>query len=342
MSGCGRVKGTNKEATQLRALLKVVGVRTARDPKKIYERAIAKLHSEERGFACNRKHRTFTRLVEKCSTFRYPGLFNDYNSKTKDDDKTLLNIHRSNKRIRRGVKGRREYLKRLVQDMLKQTRSGRVKYTSDEKTALEVARGESSDCSELTRYAFARLRLAGFKPEVVLVENNREKALLVGGTSLAFHVMVAVQDPADVHNKIYIDLYNDGIVGEPQQKTFVAPRTLLSIYYQNKGIYFEELRDQLVMYIHNRSTHPGSSMFDRAALGIAKFFKDASEALALKHHSRAIHYNPTYAPALYSKAQLLWRTKKNLSEARILAARALKLMPSYQDAKRLFAIVSDD
>jgi hypothetical protein len=83
-------------------------------------------------------------------------------------------------------------------------------------------------------------------------------------------------------------------------------------------------------------------MWDRAALGIAKFFKGASEALALKHHNRAIRYDSTYAPAIYSKAFLLWSMSTKPREAQALAAQALRLMPSYRDAKKLLAIVSND
>jgi len=341
MSVCGRIKGATEEAMQLRALLKRVGIKVPKNSKKIYEKAIEKLHSDERNFVRRGKRRTFTNLVERCSSFRYPAIFNDYDREDKSDDSTLRDIHKSNRRMLKGVR-RQKHLRGLVEDMVRKTNDNRVLYSSSEATALETARGAPADCTELTRYAFARLKLAGFKPKLVFVENDEKETLLIGKTKTPFHILIAVKDPANAHKYFYIDLYNGGFVKEPKHKQFVSPRTLMSIYHHNKGIYYEEMREKFAEYIDLSSKNPRSSMLERAALALAKIFKEGSEALALKHHDRAIHYDPTYAPAFYSKAYFLWSIGKRLSEVRTLTARALKLMPAYKDAIRLQASIPAD
>lgn len=357
MGRSGEVRGVDKEARQLRALMRMVGVQVSRDPKKIYGTAIRLLHNEERAYARithggGRFNRAFTQLVTKYGTFRYPAIFNDYNRTTTSDNKTLLGIHAANRRILKNIRRRyshkgwrvrrREYLKGLVQDMMLRTAGNRVRYNSSEKTALETARGAKADCTELSRYAFARLRLAGFRPELVFVQNSGENTLLVGKTMLSLHVLVAVKDPANAREYFYIDLKNDGIVSEPQHKRFGSPRTLMSIYHQSKGIYYEELRDDLVTFIGHNRKGLDSSALGRMILGVTTFFRDASEALALQHYNRAIYHDSNSGPAFYSKAFLLWSTNKRLSEARVLAATALRFMPNYKDAKRLLVILMRD
>jgi len=361
---CGKAADIQGEAAKLRELLRMSGVKrrdidngvrrvdfhknhskpklvpmTRRNGKtengEIYAAAIDLLEKEEDRFAKSggKAKRPFTDLVSTCTNFRVPWLFNDFDKATRSDDRSLLAIVRKINSIRRSIKRFKPntynynltFLHRLVQWMEKAVhRKSRVFYES---TNLELMKGAPGDCTELTRFAYAVLRLAGFKPQFLLVTKH------AFSPRLQYHMAVGVAlNPKKPNDLIHVDLYHKDFLGSFHPGWAIAPKqTMLAVEEVTKGWHLSWIRNIFLKYdrTYKRSLYgalPG--LMARGMLYLVSAFM-------ISHYQRALEFDKYFPDAYYNMAGTLFRLGRRDTAVKKLNYTALKLRPSMQEALNL-------
>jgi hypothetical protein len=285
------------------------------EPNEIYGAAIRKLEEEEDRFVASggKSQRTFTDLVSTCSTFRVPWLFNDFDKATTLDDQTLFRIVRTIATIKKSITGLRlntySYNHALVTKLVTWMESSlkRVSLASAERTNLEMAAGKDGDCTELSRFAHAVLRLAGFKPEFLIITENAINP------NNPYHIAVGVPlDPGKRNELTQIDLYYK--------------------YFLKKGL------SHPGRIIASRQTMLAVGEITEARNISAKQTLIARTIARYKH---ALQFDEYYPDAYYNMARALYKHAHRIVSAKILNKRALELRPDMKEALQLKRIMDN-
>jgi hypothetical protein len=346
---CGKATGMQGEVAKLRELLRMSGVKKTRidrgvkrtnfksnfshpatvsgtrrngklEKGEVYAAAIKLLEKEEDRFVKSkgRSRRPFTDLVSSCTNFRVPWLFNDFNKATTSDDRSLLNIVRKIASIRRGIKNFKPntynynltFLHRLVRLMEKVVK--RRSYVPYESSNLELLKGAPGDCTELTRFAHAVLRLAGFKPEFILVTKH------AFSPQIRYHMAVGVPlDPKKPNKLTQVDLYHKGFLGYSHPEWVRATkRTMLAVEAVTSGFHWSALRN---------------TVLKRTGL-IARGMLYFVSTIMMLNYKRALQFDEYFPDAYYNMAGVLYKLGRRDAEVKKLNRKALELRPSMYDA----------
>ncbi len=327
--GCERLQ--NNEASGLCQLLRHSSGRKLRgDVPAVYAQAIKRLESEEDRFAHGngRVPRPFTDLVSVQNSFRLPWLFNDFDPQTREDDRALLNLKKQLDQIKSEIPHpsgntltfERDYLRRIVTWM--EQRVQKRNYVPYESDNLALLNGAPGDCTELSRFAYAVLRLAGFQPQFLRVTQH---AL---DSSITYHICVGVAlDPQRPEHLTQIDLYHRGFLGKAHPGTErISATAMLAVYENTQAFHLNGLLEGLLNY----SRHDDGILNGLAALGSC-----VVAGLMEMHYRQALAYAPKFADSYFNLARLYHVMGAKSSAARRLNKAALELRPHFTAAQLL-------
>lgn len=359
---CGRAERVQGEAAKLRQLLLMSGVRKSHidrgvyrvdfhnnhskpklvsgtkgngklEDEETYAAAIERLEKEQHRFASSggKARRRFTNLVSSCTGFRLPWLFNDFDPGTSSDDDVLAGIVKKIAAIKKSVKGFRRgtidykvaFLYKLVSWMERAVK--RQSYVPYESSNLELMNGAPGDCTELTRFAYAVLKLAGFKPEFIIVIKHAPNAR-------PRHHRVAVGVPLDPKNPndlMQVDLYRKGFLGSTHRGWVRVPKqTMLTIEEVTKGWHLSWIRNILLRYDRGYRRFPFGALPGLLVRGMLY----AVSAIMMSHYERAIQFDRHFPDTYYNMASVLHLLGRNDAAVERLNNRALALRPSMHEA----------
>ena len=285
------------------------------EPNEIYGAAIKKLEEEEDRFVATngRSGRPFTDLVSNCSTFRVPWLFNDFNTKTTRDNRTLLHIAAKIAAIKKSIRHRSdtyEYKSALLAKLVSWMEGSlnRTGYISVESTNLQMANGHLGDCTELSRFAYAIFRMAGLKPEFLIVTKH------AFNPSIRYHMAVGIPiHPSFPDFLTQVDLYHKDFVKDLYRhpgRVSASPQTMLAVGAVTEGFHI----------LHNSlPSTPAQALFDQT----------------FKHYSLALTFDEHFPDAHYNLASVLYELGNRMELAKEFNDKALKLRPDMREALEL-------